>query len=205
MIALTSNPLIGSQPAYSRLLPCCSPQLKSETARQRADKYVRNELTRVRSLKSRNRTQQEAARRIEASLYIMMAQLDKPMKISTLSATVGLSNSSFFDRFKSATGQTPLNLFIRARMRWAGELLAETPLQIQEVAGRVGYDDQFYFSRLFKSVHGLSPRDYRAQKRAQPPDLIATYQPKIRATPNGFPPRSPASATGSANSRPVAH
>jgi transcriptional regulator GlxA family with amidase domain len=102
----------------------------------------------------------------------MMAQLDKPMKISTLSATVGLSNSSFFDRFKNATGQTPLNLFIRARMRWAGELLEQTTLQIQEVAGRVGYDDQFYFSRLFKAVHGRSPRDYRAQKRSQSCELI---------------------------------
>ena len=83
-----------------------------------------------------------------------------------LSAMAGLSESSFFAHFKNATGHSPVRLLTRARMRWAGELLEETNLQIKEIAGLVGYHDQFYFSRIFKSVHGLSPREYRVRKVA---------------------------------------
>ena len=111
-------------------------------------------------------TDLKAARRIESSLHYMMTHLNEPMKISALSAMVGLSESCFFAYFKTATGHTPLSLLIRARMRWAGELLKATNLQIKEIAGIVGYDDQFYFSRLFKSVHGLPPRDYRMRHEA---------------------------------------
>ena len=110
------------------------------------------------------RLQSTAATRVAASLNFMTAHLNQPIRISTLCALVGLSPSRFFELFKSATGETPLNWFIQVRMRRAGELLEKTTLQIKKVAGEVGYDDQFYFSRLFKAVHGISPSGYRKQK-----------------------------------------
>jgi AraC-like DNA-binding protein len=124
-----------------------------------------DEIIHLMRLKPADRVQTRAAQRIEASLRYMMQNLNQPMKVPVLSAKVGLSESSFFALFKSATGLTPLDFFIRARMRRAGELLAETTLQIKEVAARLGYDDQFYFSRLFKSVHGVAPREYRARQQ----------------------------------------
>jgi AraC-like DNA-binding protein len=124
------------------------------------------EIIRLMPLKPADRAQLKAAQRIEVSLRYMMQNLNKPMKVPALSAMVGLSESSFFALFKSATGLTPLDFFIRARMQRAGELLAKTTLQIKEVAARLGYDDQFYFSRLFRSVYGIPPREYRARKEA---------------------------------------
>ncbi|MEK7781525.1 MAG: AraC family transcriptional regulator [Verrucomicrobiota bacterium] len=121
-------------------------------------------ITYLSEVESPDRARSKAAQRIEPSLRYMMQHLHQPMKVPTLSAMAGLSNSSFFALFKSATGQTPLDFLIRARMQRAGELLAGTSLQIKEVAALLGYDDQFYFSRLFKSVHGLPPREYRVQK-----------------------------------------
>lgn len=114
------------------------------------------------------RVHPKSAQRIGVALHHMLQHLDQPIKVSTLSAMAGLSQSSFFVLFKAATGRTPLDFFIRARMRRAGELLEETTLQIKEIAARLGYDDQFYFSRLFKSVHGVSPREYRFQKGTSP-------------------------------------
>jgi AraC-like DNA-binding protein len=124
------------------------------------------EIIQLITVSSGDPTQLRAARRIEASLRYMMQHLNQPVRVPALSAMVGLSESSFFALFKSATGLTPLDFFIRARMQRAGALLAETPLQIKEIAARLGYDDQFYFSRLFKSVHGVSPREYRARQEA---------------------------------------
>jgi AraC-like DNA-binding protein len=110
------------------------------------------------------RGQLMATRRIEASVQYMLQHLNQPIRVSRLSAMAGLSDSSYFALFKRATGQTPLGFFIRARMQRAGELLTTSTLQVKEVAAQLGYEDQFYFSRLFKSVHGLPPRAYRVRK-----------------------------------------
>jgi AraC-like DNA-binding protein len=111
-----------------------------------------------------NRAQLVAASRLAVSLNYMVTHLDQPMRVSTLSAMAGLSMSRFFELFKSATGDAPINWLIRVRMQRAGELLENSNLRIKEIALRVGYDDQFYFSRLFKLVHGIAPSAYRVQR-----------------------------------------
>lgn len=158
MITLTTPPPIDSRRSYSNRGP--TPAIP-ELALHQAGACLQAEITQP---TAPNSTNLKAARRIDSSLRYMMTHLNEPMKISVLSAMVGLSESCFFAHFKSATGHTPMSLLIRARMRWASELLKTTSLQIKEIAALVGYEDQFYFSRLFKSVHGLSPRDYRTQE-----------------------------------------
>src|ERR1017187_6569469 len=108
-------------------------------------------------------TQREAARRIEVSLSYMLEHLDKPLRVSTLSALAGVSASYFFSLFKCATGYSPNDYFIRLRVRYACELLQETDLRVKEVAAVLGYGDQFYFSRVFKSVNGVAPSYYRSR------------------------------------------
>jgi AraC-like DNA-binding protein len=161
MIALTTPPPIYSHRNFVKYDPAAS--TNPEIALHRAGECLQDEISQT---AQQNSADNKAARRIESSLRYMMAHLNEPMKISVLSAMVGLSESCFFAHFKNATGHPPVKLIIRARMRWASELLVETNLQIQEIAKRVGYEDQFYFSRLFKSVHGLSPQHYRARKEA---------------------------------------
>jgi AraC-like DNA-binding protein len=109
----------------------------------------------------------DLTQRIKATLHYMMQHLHQPMKVTVLSTMAGLSQSRFFEVFKDVTGQTPLNFFTRARMHRAGELLDQTKLRIKEVAALLGYDDQFYFSRVFKSVHGIPPREYRKNRIAK--------------------------------------
>lgn len=118
--------------------------------------------------KSAPARQLPAASRLAVCMDYMLAHLHQPMRISTLSTMAGLSASRFFELFKHATGDTPLNWFIRARMKWAGELLVRSSLPIKQIAGQVGYEDQFYFSRLFKSVHGIAPTAYRIQRGSTP-------------------------------------
>jgi AraC-like DNA-binding protein len=133
-------------------------------AAETCPKQIGLEAARPIPFKTPTLAQEIAATRIAVSLDYMMAHLDKPVKISTLSALSGFSPSSFFAFFKCATGDTPLNWFIKIRMRRAGELLRESNLQIKEIARQLGYGDPFYFSRLFKSVHGMAPKKYRAQR-----------------------------------------
>ena len=47
------------------------------------------------------------------------------------------------------------------RIQRAKELLSDDSLSIQEIAEIVGYDDYFYFTKVFKKVEGISPSKYR--------------------------------------------
>lgn len=102
-----------------------------------------------------------AAQRVGSAINHMLQNVNKPLRISALSAIAGLSDSYFFSLFKSATGSSPIAYFIRLRMRLACELLQNQGLSIKEVAAEVGYKDSAYFSRVFKLVTGVSPGNYR--------------------------------------------
>jgi AraC-like DNA-binding protein len=110
---------------------------------------------------TRSRKQRAAAARIEKAKAYMLRNLNGTVRMSALSKLAGISTSSFYQLFKLATGCSPNDFFIRARMRHACGLLQETDLSVKEVAALMGYDDPFYFSRLFKAVNGVPPREYR--------------------------------------------
>ena len=48
-------------------------------------------------------------------------------------------------------------------MEKAREILSEGHFSIQAVAKRVGYDDPYYFSKLFKKKFGYSPSTFKSQ------------------------------------------
>ncbi|MFG0248664.1 MAG: helix-turn-helix transcriptional regulator [Phycisphaeraceae bacterium JB051] len=89
---------------------------------------------------------------------------DQPVTLDELAAQTGLSISHFCARFKQAFGSSAIEYLIEQRMQQAAYLLYDRNLKIQDIAKRVGYDDVFHFSKLFKKHHGLSPRALRKQQ-----------------------------------------
>ncbi len=63
--------------------------------------------------------------------------------------------------FKKYFGFSAIEYLVLLRMQHASFLLRDVNMNITEVAEAVGYDDIYYFSRLFKKHHGASPRHYR--------------------------------------------
>jgi AraC-like DNA-binding protein len=66
-------------------------------------------------------------------------------------------------RFKRSTGVAPKEYFLLLKVNRAKELLLRPTLTIKEIAQRLGFTDQYYFSRLFKHRAGVSPVHYRQQ------------------------------------------
>jgi AraC family transcriptional regulator of arabinose operon len=85
--------------------------------------------------------------------------------VAELAGLAQLSPSHFAALFRRATGTGVLQYQTRLRMSRARELLDTTDQPIAEIARALGYADPFYFSRQFRSVHGVSPSDYRVQHK----------------------------------------
>jgi transcriptional regulator GlxA family with amidase domain len=107
----------------------------------------------------------ETALRIEQSVAFMAQHLDRPLQVATLAARANISPSHFFALFKRRIGSAPMDYFTRLRMQRACGLLEGTSLSVKEIASKLGYDDPFYFSRVFKSVNRVAPSDYRVAQR----------------------------------------
>lgn len=72
-----------------------------------------------------------------------------------------ISYGTLMGLFRSEVGMAPMEYLAKFRISFACVLLkSEKQLSIGEVANKVGYTDQLYFSRVFKRVKGMSPTDY---------------------------------------------
>jgi transcriptional regulator GlxA family with amidase domain len=109
--------------------------------------------------------EKDAAGKIEGCINYMHAHIDQPMQVATLAALANISPSHFFALFKQLTGCPPMDYFTRLRMRHACRLLGSGSASVKEVAAALGYDDPFYFSRVFKSVNHMAPSKYRTAAR----------------------------------------
>jgi transcriptional regulator GlxA family with amidase domain len=109
---------------------------------------------------TRNREASIGAQKIARSIHFMRQHLDQPLQVATIAASVHVSPSHFFVLFKRWAGCSPIDYFIRLRMRRACQLLDAGSLHVKEVAAALGYEDPFYFSRVFKAVHRVAPSDY---------------------------------------------
>ena len=83
-----------------------------------------------------------------------------------MAAVAHLSVSHFARQFKRTTGLPPHQYLILRRVERARELVqARTDLSLAEVALSAGFSDQSQFTRHFKRIVGLTPRQYRAPAR----------------------------------------
>ncbi len=84
-----------------------------------------------------------------------------PITIEHLSRRFGVSSGTVFRLFRDHLKTSPIDYIIRLRMRHARCLLLEEKYSIKDIADRVGYRNQLYFSGEFHRICGMSPREFR--------------------------------------------
>jgi len=99
-------------------------------------------------------------RAVEAALWID-AQAHEPIDLDQAAQRAGISPFHFLRLFGRVLGVTPHQYLLRARLRRAARLLAESSRSITDVALDVGFNDLSNFVRSFHRAAGVSPRGFR--------------------------------------------
>lgn len=96
----------------------------------------------------------------EAISYIER-NYDHEISIEDIASFCNLNRSYFSKIFRDVVAVTPQEFLIRYRMAKACEYLETTDLPIGEISGKTGYPSALHFSRAFKHVFGIAPREWR--------------------------------------------
>jgi AraC family transcriptional regulator, arabinose operon regulatory protein len=106
-------------------------------------------------------------RDLQPSIDYMCEHVAEPLRLADIARRAGLSPVHFSTLFRRQTGLSPIDYFIHLRMREACRLLHTTGGTVRQIAFQIGYEDAYYFSRLFKKVVGCPPVAYRQQYRTR--------------------------------------
>ncbi|MCU7552648.1 AraC family transcriptional regulator [Chitinophagaceae bacterium LB-8] len=101
---------------------------------------------------------------IDKAIDFLKNKTDQVLGLEEIAAAVNLSVAHFSYLFKKKTGFTPIEYFNHLKVQKACQYLLFTDLRIKEIALELGIADQYYFSRMFSKVMGMSPNEYREKR-----------------------------------------
>ena len=99
--------------------------------------------------------------RIARVLRLIRERPDRTWSVPAMAVAVGMSRSTFAERFRKETGETPIQSLTRYRLERAAEYLRTTTAGIREIARITGYDSEVSISKAFRRRYGTSPGAYR--------------------------------------------
>ncbi len=100
-----------------------------------------------------------------AAIEALRERAFEPIDLKALAAEFGFSPATLRRRVHAVHGVSPKELLMQWRCGRAKELLALTDLDIEAVARQIGFDDAYYFSRVFARREGLPPSEFRRRNQ----------------------------------------
>lgn len=98
---------------------------------------------------------------VQKIIFYLNENTDKKITIRELEQEFCMNRNKMNQIFAEATGVTVITYLIHMRVKLASYLLKNTELSIYEIGEQVGFTDSGYFTRTFKKLMGMTPKDYR--------------------------------------------
>ncbi|NBC27233.1 MAG: helix-turn-helix domain-containing protein, partial [Bacteroidetes bacterium] len=87
---------------------------------------------------------------------------NEQFKVEAFAGELNMSQSQLNRKLQALTDQTAVQFIVAVKLRHAAKLLkSKNDISIAEVSYLVGYNDQAYFTRVFKKQFGVSPSEFR--------------------------------------------
>lgn len=106
-----------------------------------------------------------SAYRLHKIMNAVLAHPEEDHSLEQMAAVAGVTPSHFCRLFKKATGISPHQYVMKARLDRAQQMLVQTDLSLVALSEATGFTSQSHFSRAFRAWFGTSPSDYRQQER----------------------------------------
>lgn len=100
---------------------------------------------------------------LRAKQYVH-TNIHRNISLKSISEHLGLSSGYFSRMFSKETGQRFIDYVTQEKIQLAKALIKSSNKKMYEVAEAVGYDNVYYFSRVFKKTSGISPMDFKSGK-----------------------------------------
>lgn len=104
---------------------------------------------------------------IKEAITFIEQNFQNDISIEDIARVCGINRSYFGKIFKERLGKSPQEFLMNYRMIKAAELLKLTRLSIGDIGKAVGYENQLHFSRAFKNIYQIPPREWRNQNRVR--------------------------------------
>lgn len=102
---------------------------------------------------------------VNHTIYYLENHHQDNITLEILAEMLYISPTQLSKVFRYYTGKSPINYLIEIRLKHAYELLIHTNFTIKDISEKVGYRDQFHFSKLFKKHFGLPPSKVRKKNK----------------------------------------
>ncbi len=102
---------------------------------------------------------------IHEALEYIEHNFQNDISVEKIAEVCGLNRSYFGKIFREAVGKTPQEFILSFRMAKASELLKLTNLSISDIGNAVGYENPLHFSRAFRNIYGIPPREWRNKNK----------------------------------------
>ncbi|MGE1142951.1 AraC family transcriptional regulator [Bacillus pumilus] len=96
---------------------------------------------------------------------------EEPLSLTSLSQMAGISANHYSELFKKHFNVSVTDYITKKRMARAKQLMAKGNAKLKDIALEIGYQDPYYFSRIFKKKTGMTPSTYMKSRQRK----IAAY------------------------------
>ena len=116
------------------------------------------------AIRRQNRQSSEAEQVVQKAKFIFEENKYSFIAMETVAESLGLDYQVFRRIFKDYTGLPPYQYFLQIKINKAKTLLQEQRYTVKEVAHMLAFENQYYFSRLFKRKTGIAPSLWQSER-----------------------------------------